>query len=156
MRYLAAVRRWLVAVLPLVAMFALGCLIAASGFAVWSVIEERSDLHRIAEANNALLEGERREDANREAVIADAVARISEEFRAMIAQHDENDHLRYITGHPKTPPPPTASISRPPRTTTATTRPRTTTTTRRTTATQRPAPTTTTCPTNPSGKCKEK
>jgi hypothetical protein len=89
--------------------------------------------------------------------------------RAIIDQHDNNDHLRYITGHPDHPPPEVDSIV--PRASTTTTRPRTTTTrprttattrrptatTRRPTATTRPAPVpTTTCTTQPNGKCKNK
>ena len=85
--------------------------------------------------------------------------RIEEGNRAMMDQHDNNEHARFDILNPDAPPAATSRITVPPRTTTATTRPRTTATTRRptpTTARPAPRPTTTSCERLPNGKCKKK
>jgi len=160
------VRDFLTWATPFIVAIACGLGTVAAGVVIVStlqVTEERdrlaADLRTLTEGNRQLLESEKVRQEAADTLAAESVARIEGLVQSMIAQHDENDHLRHISGHPKAPTVVTRPIAPPQPTSTGTTRPRTTpTTARRTTTTRRPtpapAPPTTTCTTNAGGKCK--
>ena len=156
MRHFHAVRRAVIDVLPFLAGLVLGSVLILCGLLGYRVLTDWQDFAAIAESNRELLQAMKDDEAERSRIVAEAIAELKAANEAMMAQHDDNDHLRHISGHPRTPVVVTSPIvAPPPRTPTATTRPRTTATTaRRTPTTARPAPTTQ-CERLPNGRCKK-